>query len=289
MTMRSTNVESDLKGRVESLKDKFSAMLPNLKTGKSSSVSGRRNTQASSALMLSHVLDEPCSQFTEALRSIKVAIDLKGGEESLKVIGLTSTLPHEGKTTIAANFAQLIAQGGCSTILIDADLRNRALSRQLATKKYGRGLVDVIAGRRKIEDVVLSDQRTGLNLLSSGSESKMLNTNELLSSAAMKKVIEDLRGNYAFIIIDLPPLIPIVDARAVANFVDAYIYIVEWGRTRIDTAKHSLCNAPELYKRLLGVVLNKVDMTKLRRYEPHLGNYYYDEYSSQYSSSMRGV
>ncbi len=138
----------------------------------------------------------------------------------------------------------------------------------------------------KIEDAVGIDRRTGLKLLSSGSESKMLNTNELLSSAAMKKLIEELRGNFAYIIIDLPPLIPIVDARAIANFVDAYIYTVEWGRTRIDTAKHSLSNAPELYKRLLGVVLNKVDMTKIRRYEPYLGNYY-GKYSPQYSCSGR--
>jgi polysaccharide biosynthesis transport protein len=281
-------------GQVEdSLEVKCLAMLPNLNTGKSSNVPARQNAQASSASltvpkrphsMLSHILDEPYSQFTEALRSVKVACDLRGGAEPLKVIGLTSTLPHEGKTMTAVNFAQLIAQGGCSTILIDADLRNPTLSRQLATKDCG--LFDVITGRRTIEDAVGIDRRTGLKLLSSGSKSEMLNTNELLASSAMKKLIEALRGNYAYIIVDLPPLIPIVDARATANFVDAYIYIVEWGRTRIDTAKHSLCNAPELRERLLGVVLNKVDTTKIRLYEPHLGNYY-RKYSPQYSCSGR--
>jgi polysaccharide biosynthesis transport protein len=77
-----------------------------------------------------------------------------------------------------------------------------------------------------------------------------------------------------------------VDARAAVNFIDAYIFVVEWGRTRIDTVKRSLSNASEIYERMLGVILNKVDMTKLGRYEPHLGNYY-GRYSAQYTNSQR--
>jgi polysaccharide biosynthesis transport protein len=256
----------------------------------SSSDAAQRDTRAWPAFppvvgrppRLSHVLDEPFSQFAEALRSIKVASNLRADQESLKVIAVTSTLPHEGKSTVAASYAQLIAQGGCSTILIDADLRNPSLSRELIPD--GLGLIDVIAGRKAIDDVVIVDRRTGLQLLLSGTKGNMLNTNDLLSSPGMKKVIDQLRDRFDYIIIDLPPLIPIVDARATANFVDAYIYVVEWGRTRIDTVKHSLANAPELYERLLGVVMNKVEMTQLRRYERHLGNYYYGKYSAQYSS-----
>jgi succinoglycan biosynthesis transport protein ExoP len=101
----------------------------------------------------------------------------------------------------------------------------------------------------------------------------------------MKNVIDELRESYDYIIIDLPPLIPVVDARAAAAFVDTFIYVIEWGRTRIDTAKHSLAHAPELYERLLGAVINKVDMRKLKRYERYLGNHYYHKYSAQYSRS----
>ena len=269
------------------------AVLPNVRTAASSSVPTQRATAAiltapavlgRTQSMLSYTLDEPFSQFTEALRSIKVASDLKGSAEALKVIGLTSTLPNEGKTVVAANYAHVIAKGGGSTILIDADLRNPTLSRQLA-RPGGLGLVDIIAGGTTIDDVIVGDSRTGLTFLPSGSTAKILHTHDLLSSDAMKKLIGQLRRRYECLIIDLPPLIPIVDARATANFVDAYIYLVEWGRTRIDTAKHSLSNAPELHKRLLGVVLNKVDMTKLKRYERYLSNYYYDEYSGQYMGS----
>jgi len=276
----------------DSLRVKCLATLPYLQAGSASSAKARQEARTSLAstavlkcpqLMLSHVLDEPFSQFTEALRSIKVAINLKGSVESVKVIGLTSTLPHEGKSTVAANYAHLIAQGGCGTILIDADLRNPTLSRQLAPNR--RGLIDVIAGRKTIQDVVTVDQRTGLKLVPSGPQSNLLSSNDLLASAAMKNVIDELRESYDYIIIDLPPLIPVVDARAAAAFVDTFIYVIEWGRTRIDTAKHSLAHAPELSERLLGAVINKVDMRKLKRYERYLGNHYYHKYSAQYTRS----
>ncbi len=273
---------------------RLQAVFPNLQMTVSSDAAARRGAQTSASSpaltsrppsLLSHVLDEPFSQFTEELRAVKVASDLKGRQESLKVIGLTSTLPREGKSTIAANYAQLIAQAGCSTILIDADLRNPSLSRKFAFE--GPGLVEVIAGRRTARDVVTLDRTTGLKVLQAGSQSELKsrlpNTNELLSSAAMKKLIDELRESCDYIIVDLPPLIPIVDARAAINFVDSYVLVVEWGCTRIDTARRSLANAPEIYERLVGVIINKMDMAKLRRYEPDLVNSY-GKYYSQHTS-----
>ena len=133
---------------------------------------------------------------------------------------------------------------------------------------------------------MIFDRRTGLKVLPSGPRSRLLNTNELLASAEMKKLIDELRGSCDYIIVDLPPLIPIVDARAAVNFIDSYILVVEWGRTRIDKAKRSLSNAPEVYERVLGVVLNKVDMAMLKRYEPDLRSYY-GKYFAQYSESPK--
>lgn len=290
---------SQIRGAVRTVKNFFLAKcqagFPNLQITVTPGAMARRCPQTSQSsvaatgrpqLLLSHVLDEPFSQFTEALRSIKVATDLRVRQESMKVFGLTSPVPHEGKSTIAANYARLIAQGGCRTILIDADLRNPTLSHQFGFE--GSGLVEVIAGGRAVQDVVLIDRRTGLKILPSGPRSELVNTNELLGSDTMKKVIEELRESYDYIIVDLPPLIPIVDTRAAANFIDSYILVVEWGRTRIDTAKRSLFSAPEIYERMLGAVINKVDMAKFRRYEPHLGNYY-GKYFAQSANSDRPI
>jgi succinoglycan biosynthesis transport protein ExoP len=112
----------------------------------------------------------------------------------------------------------------------------------------------------------------------------MPHTNELLASDAMKKLIAVLQETYDYLIIDLPPLIPVVDARASTNFIDAYLYTIEWGSTKVDLIRHTLSNAPEIYERLLGVILNKVDMSAIGRYERYRNNYYYEKYRSQYGN-----
>ncbi|MBO0732790.1 MAG: polysaccharide biosynthesis tyrosine autokinase, partial [Methylocapsa sp.] len=202
-------------------------------------------------LLFNHVLDEPFSQFTESLRSIKIASDLAARQDPVKVFGVTSILPHEGKSTIAANYAQLIAQCGFDTVLIDADFRNPTLSRQFISKSPG--LSEVISGQLELQKVLLADRRTGLKVVPSGLRSKLLNTNELLASAGMRNIAAGLRETCDYIVVDLPPLVPVVDARAAINFIDAYILVIEWGRTRIDAARRSLANAPEIYERVLGV------------------------------------
>ncbi len=232
--------------------------------------------------MLDLVLDQPFSIFSEALRTVKVTSDLSEILKAKKVMGVISTLPGEGKSTVSANYAQLIAHAGSRSILIDADLRNPTLSRQLAYD--GPGLIDVLAGWKSLEEILLLDPRSGLRFLPAGAKPNMPHTNELLASDAMKKLIALLQETYDYLIIDLPPLIPVVDARASTNFVDAYLCTIEWGSTKVDLVRHTLSNAPEIYERLLGVILNKVDMSTIGRYERYRNNYYYEKYRSRYGN-----
>jgi polysaccharide biosynthesis transport protein len=232
--------------------------------------------------MLDLVLDHPFSQFSEALRTVKVSNDLSGIVKAKKVTGVLSTLPNEGKSTIAANYAQLIAHGGSRAILLDADLRNPTLSRRLAYD--GPGLIDVLAGWKSLDESLLLDPRSGLRFLPAGPKSNLPHTNELLASDAMKKLITLLQESYDYIVVDLPPLIPVVDARASTSFIDAYLYTIEWGTTKVDLVRHGLSSAPEIYERLLGVILNKVDMGLIGRYERYRNNYYYEKYRSRYSN-----
>jgi polysaccharide biosynthesis transport protein len=232
--------------------------------------------------MLDFVLDQPFSNFSEALRTVKVSSDLSGILKAKKVLGIISTLPGEGKSTISANYAQLIAHAGSRAILIDADLRNPTLSRQLAYE--GPGLIDVLAGWKSLDETLLLDPRSGLRFLPAGAKPNMPHTNELLASDAMKKLTTLLQETYDYLIVDLPPLIPVVDARASTNFIDAYLCTIEWGSTKVDLIRHALSNAPEIYERLLGVILNKVDMSTIGRYERYRNNYYYEKYRSQYGN-----
>jgi len=228
--------------------------------------------------LMHYVVDQPFSQFTEVLRSLKVMADLNSIVEASKVIGVTSSLPNEGKSTIASNFASMIAHAGARVILVDADLRNPSLSRALAPGAAA-GLVEVAAGRTALNDAIWTDPATGLTFLPAGPEStKLLHPNEILASAAIKSLFDKLRGTFDYVIVDFPPLAPVVDTRTTTSFIDSYVYVVEWGKTKIEVVEHSLSNAREVYDRLLGVVLNKADMSVLQRYERYRTTYYYRKY-----------
>ncbi len=138
--------------------------------------------------MLWYVVDSPFSRFTEAIRSIKVAVDLNSAVKESKIIGITSSLPNEGKSTVSANFAQLIAHAGGRVLLVDLDLRNPSLSRSLAPD--AAGLVDIISGKSAFADAIWTDLATNVTFLPAGATPKMLHTSEIVASAAMKKFFD---------------------------------------------------------------------------------------------------
>jgi succinoglycan biosynthesis transport protein ExoP len=242
---------------------------------------GKRLFAASHRAFLRQVVDEPLSSFAEAFRSIKVAVDISGAIRENKVIGVTSTLPKEGKSTVACNLAELAAHAGKRVILVDADLRNPTLTRSLGSGAEV-GLLQVLAGKVGLDAAVYTDEGTGLAMLPAVIESRLAHTNEILASEAFKKLIDQLRQAYDYIIVDLPPLAPVVDVRATTGIIDSYVYVIEWGRTRMNIVQHQLAGAPELYERLLGVVLNKANVRVLERYEYYYGRYYYKRYYARY-------
>ena len=226
----------------------------------------------------------PSSRFAESIRSLKVAIDQDPSRASRKVFGLTSALPNEGKSIIAASLAQLIANSGKRVIVVDCDLRNPSLSATLAPDA-GSGIADVISGARRLEDTIWTDPVTQLHFLP-GKGAAQHDTSDILANKEMRKLFEQLRETYDYIIVDLPPLAPVVDARAISALLDSFVLVVEWGRTPADVVEHALNTAPNVYDTLLGVVLNKTDMKALKRYAHHFGDYYNHEYYARYGSVM---
>ena len=227
------------------------------------------------------VLNMPLSRFAESIRSIKLGIELRALQSANKVIGITSSLPHEGKTTVAASLAQLIAQAGKSVILIDCDLRNPSLSRALAPNATS-GLLEVIANMQPIEEIVWKEPKTNLVFLPAVKRRPLLHTSEILMTEPMRKLFERLRSTYDYVIVDLPPLSPIVDVRATAPLVDCFVLVVEWAKTKIDVVQHALHTAPNVYENLVGVVLNKTDIKSLARHDYYTSDYYNDDHYLHY-------
>lgn len=165
--------------------------------------------------------------------------------------------------------------------MVDCDLRNPSLTRKLAGQ--GKvGLLEVIANRASIEDVLWADTATGFEFLPAILPSRLSNSSEILGSEAMRKMFEELRAAFDYVIVDLSPLAPVVDVRVVTPLVDSFVFVAEWGRTKIDVAEHALANARGVYENLLGVVLNKANMNTFGRYQTHRHNYYYNRYYSRY-------
>ena len=228
------------------------------------------------------VNDAPLSRFAEAVRAVKLAVDLSLPEKS-KVIGITSAIPNEGKSTISTNIALLMAQVGARVLLVDGDLRNPSLSRALAPVAKG-GILEVVSGKSSLKDVVWTDPLTNLAFLPAAMPFRLAHSNEIFSNEMTKQLFRELRQSYDYIIVDLSPLAPVIDVRATTNLVDAYVLVVEWGRTKIKLIEHSLREAENVYENLLGVVLNKANMDVVHRYDGYLEGYYRNKHFARYYS-----
>jgi succinoglycan biosynthesis transport protein ExoP len=227
------------------------------------------------------VANSPLSRFTESIRALKLAADGGNIVKYGKIIGVTSSLPNEGKSTIAISLATLIAHGGGRAILIDCDLRNPELSRMI-TPDAEAGLLEIIAGRAALEDVLWREPATELTLLPAVLTSRLAHSSNVLASQGMRDLFALLRASYDYVILDLSPLAPVVDVRVMAPLVDSFLFVVEWGRTDIEIVKLALSDAPEIYDNLLGIVLNKVDMKAFGRYANYRENYYNNPRYSRY-------
>ena len=198
---------------------------------------------------------DPISPSAESFRALRtnlqfVAVD----SESLTVV-ITSSLPGEGKSTIASNLALAIAEAEQSVLLIDADLRRAAIAGYNGIEG-AVGLTTVLIGRAAFEDVVQVGAHPALHILASGELPP--NPSEMLASRAMHSLVEDLRARYDVIIIDAAPLLAVSDAASLSQIADGVIMVVDSTVVRKPQLTRSLDDLTKAGAALLGVVLNKV-------------------------------
>ena len=227
----------------------------------------------------------PFSRFADTMGAIKVAIDSRRDAETSKVkrhrskvIGVVSTVQGEGKTVTSANLALFCASTGAKTLLIDADLRRCDLSTKLAPG----ALSSIAAVVRSDVDIAETLKRLSEHLwfLPAGKAYETVNSSELVRSDGMKRLLVTGADLFDYIIIDLPPLLSMVDGRAIEPLVTQFLYIVEWGTVSRRVVRETLSQNRTVHKKCLGVVLNKVDRKLILRYaagDAH--GYQYNMYS----------
>ena len=226
------------------------------------------------------VVEYPLTQFSEGVRSIMLAIDLETKSTSNRVFGLTSAIPDEGKSTTSLAMGLLSALNGASVVVVDCDLRNPSLSRSL-TPNATSGIVELANGQASLENVVWKDGATGMAFLPAMPHVGPPDPPSILAGAKMKQLFDELRKQYDFVLVDLSPIAPVIDVCATTEFIDAYVLVIEWGRTTIDVVQHALRAAPLPSGSILGAVLNKADVKILKTYDPYLTGYYFHKGDQQ--------
>ncbi|MCG2631516.1 polysaccharide biosynthesis tyrosine autokinase [Bradyrhizobium sp. WYCCWR 13023] len=220
-----------------------------------------------------YVIDHPFSRYAETMRNIKVSIDLARLSREVKIIGIVSSLPKEGKTTVSANFAHLTAFTGKRVLLIDGDLHTRSLTKELdPTAKSG--LLEALKDPQSVGHHIRRSPETGLDFLPSFAVSRMVNSADIMASKAMADLLSLLRNEYDYIVIDLAPVMPVTDAKAISHLMDAFVYVIEWSRTTRTALQESMSSSEGIQKKVVGAVLNGANPKMLKRIEGYKGSHY---------------
>ncbi len=220
----------------------------------------------------------PLSRFSEVMRMLRSGIHMTDVDNPPKIIQVTSTLPNEGKTTIALSIAASAATSNLKVLFIDADMRHPSASHFLGTHKE-RGLVDLLLDNANPQDIIKYDAVAKYWVLSAGRETQ--NPTDLLSSDRMKSLLEVCKRSFDFIIIDTPPVGPVVDPLIVSRLVDKTVYVVRWAGTAREMIKYSIQQFSG-HKQIAGIVFNFVNEAEARKYGKHAYPYYYSNTYKKY-------
>jgi len=222
----------------------------------------------------------PKSEAAEAYRSLRTSILLSSFGAPPKVILVTSALPQEGKTTISANSALVLAQRGSRVLLIDADLRRPGIDKLFGFRSHG-GLSTLISGGDKFEDVVVPfTDVPNLWILPAGPIPPQ--PAELLGSAVMKDLLARWRTEFDHVIIDTPPCLSVTDAVLLSPEADRIILVARAGKTTKIALRRSCDLLLQVNARVMGIVLNALNMRSAEGYYYYGGRYsghYYNEES----------
>ena len=227
--------------------------------------------------LMRYAVDRPGTFFAEAIRSVRLALQRTMRLQPVKVILVSSALDSEGKTTLAGNLAQSLATLGIKTLLMDGDLRNPQLTRALCPRA-DIGLLEVALGRATPEQAILVDRSTGLSILPSTAVKQAELITELMFSERVVDVLDYLRHRYELIIIDSPPLVPLVDGRALAELADRIILALAWDQTPGEVLSHTIGLLSPVSDRILGTVLTQVDLNRLQFYDYYRSSAYLKPY-----------
>lgn len=229
---------------------------------------------------IAYLAEKPTSAAAEAIRNLRTSVLLSNVDHPPKVILSTSSIPGEGKTTLAIALAQNLAGLDKRVILIEGDIRRRTFTAYFPEAAKNAGLLSVISQKVPLAEVVYRHPELKIDVLMG--EKSSINAADVFSSESFRALVAELRAAYDYIIIDTPPVLVVPDARVIAPLADAVIYSVNWDRTTRTQVGEGLKQLRMVNIPVTGLVLSQIDPRGMRRYG--YGNYYgaYSRYSKGY-------
>ncbi len=226
------------------------------------------------------IVEKPNSVYSEAIRTIRTSV-LLSGPQAPKTVLFTSSMPAEGKTSVAASVARSSAKAGQRTIIVDCDMRHPSLHEAFDVPNI-RGLAEYLGGECALEDVVDIDDRSGAHYISAGHH--VPHPTDMLGSRRMLELIERLKATYDLVIFDTPPVLAVSDVMVLLRRVDKTVYLVRWGVTRREAVTAGVRQMLDGNADLAGLVLTQVDTRKHSGYGYGGYRYYYGANQRYYQS-----
>lgn len=213
----------------------------------------------------------------EAYKTLRTNIEFAG--EDVKVISVTSCMPNEGKSSVTMNLALSLAEAGNGVLFVDADMRKSILAGRYKIKNAKRGLSHFLSGQCSMEEVISVTNVEKYHMVIAGPVPP--NPSELLQSKRFKNFIEEMKKIYDYIIIDCPPLGSVVDGLIAGKISDGVALVVASEQISYKFAQKIKKQLEAAECRILGVILNKVNLRNQGYYGKYYGKYYGEYYTNE--------
>lgn len=205
-----------------------------------------------------NVNDDLDFQVVEAFKILRTNIGFCGSD--IKVIAFTSCTPNEGKSTVSFRNALYFAEAGKKVLYIDADIRNSVFVSEYQVSEMTDGLTHYLSGQRSVEEIVYDTNKENFHMIFTGAVAP--NPSELLGGQKFNNLIKWARERYDYVFVDCPPLGSVIDAAIISQYCDGSIFVIESNRISYHFAQKVKGQLEKSGCRILGVILNKVNISK---------------------------
>jgi polysaccharide biosynthesis transport protein len=230
-----------------------------------------------------YMLQKPGSAFAEAARAVQTACLLSDVDRPPQLVLVTSSLPDEGKTTLALCLGAAAASNGRKAVVVDLDLHRSRLREAASQPRRALGLAEYLSGDCALDEIIHNDTRCqGLNTIAVSRRPPR--PSSLLTSHRLQDLLQELRRRYSLVVLDTPPLLAVNDTRILARFADAVLFVVRWGKTKEDAAETAMEQLVTSNAAVIGSVFTQVDVRKHARGVYGGSLQHYSQYESYYAN-----